>query len=108
MTTRGLPGKIEKTQGDGDILMIQKKDFSQVKRDIETCVGERIRLKANKGRRRIIEQEGVIEKSYPCVFVIRFDNEFEYARRISYSYTDVLTKSVEIVLLRTNRRINIC
>ncbi len=90
------------------ILLIQKKDFSQIKRDIETCVGERIKLKANKGRSKTIEREGIIENSYPCVFVIRFDNDCESIRRISYSYTDVLTKSVEIILLKDDKSINVC
>jgi len=88
--------------------LIQKKDFSQIKRDIETCVGERIKLKANKGRSKTFESEGIIEKSYPSVFVIRLDYDCRSARRISYSYTDVLTKTVEIVLLKDNKAIDVC
>jgi uncharacterized protein Veg len=88
--------------------LIQKKDFSQIKRDIETCVGERIKLKANKGRSKTFEREGIIEQSYPSVFVVRLDFDCLSARRISYSYTDVLTKSVEIVLLKDNRAIEVC
>lgn len=88
-------------------LLIQKKDFSQIKRDIETCVGERIKLKANKGRSKTIEREGIIEKSYPCIFVIRY-NDCQTIRRISYSYTDVLTNAVEIFLLKDNKSIKVC
>ena len=87
--------------------MIQKKDFSQIKRDIETCVGERIKLKANKGRSKTFEREGIIEQSYPsCLWWARF--RLPVRSRISYSYTDVLTKSVEIVLLKDNRAIEVC
>ena len=86
--------------------MIQRKDYSQIKRDIETCVGERVKLKANKGRSKTIEREGIIEKSYPCVFVIRFEGDCS-TRRISYSYTDVLTKSIEIFLLKDNKSIQV-
>lgn len=88
--------------------MISKENLAQIKQDIETCVGEKIRLKANKGRKKTIEREGIIEKSYPCIFVIRFLNDYENTRRVTYSYTDVLTKAVELVICKDNRKIEVC
>ncbi|MFA6309152.1 MAG: Veg family protein [Clostridia bacterium] len=87
--------------------MIEKGDLCQVKRDIETCIGERVQLKANKGRKKAFIREGVLENSYPSIFVVKFENDFETTRRVSYSYTDILTKAVEIVVCKNNRRIQV-
>ncbi len=83
---------------DEVIPMIEKDDLIQVKCFIEACVGQKIQLKANKGRKKSIVREGIIENTYPSIFVIKFQNGYEATRTISYSYTDVLTKAVEIVL----------
>lgn len=69
--------------------------ISEIKRDLETFVGSKIRLKANRGRNRIIESEGVLESIYPNIFVVKVD-ERKVERRISYSYADVLTETVEL------------
>jgi len=69
--------------------------ISDIKRDLESLVGSRIRLKANRGRNRIIEKEGVLESTYPNIFVIKID-ERKVERRVSYSYADVLTETVEL------------
>ncbi len=87
--------------------MIEKGDLFQVKKDIETCIGERVQLKANKGRKKAFVREGVLENSYPSIFVVKFENDFDTTRRVSYSYTDILTKAVEIVVCKNNRRIQV-
>lgn len=84
---------------------MENNSLFQIKRDIETCVGQKIQLKANKGRRKSFIKEGVLENTYPSIFVVKFENEYEATRRVSYSYTDVLTKAVEIVVCKDNRKI---
>jgi len=69
--------------------------ISEIKKDLDSFVGSRIRLKANRGRNRIIESEGVLESTYPNIFVIKI-NERKVERRISYSYADILTETVEL------------
>lgn len=69
--------------------------ISDIKRDLESFVGSKIRLKANRGRNRIIEREGILESIYPNIFVIKL-NERKIERRVSYSYADVLTETVEL------------
>jgi uncharacterized protein Veg len=78
--------------------MIESKDLFIMRQFIERCVGERVRLFANKGRRKAVVKEGVIENSYPSIFTIRVENEFDSSRRLSFSYTDLLTKVVELVV----------
>ncbi|MCX7922759.1 MAG: Veg family protein [Clostridia bacterium] len=87
--------------------MIEKGDLFQIKRDIETCIGEKIQLKSNKGRKKAFIREGVLENTYPSIFVVKFENEYDTTRRVSYSYTDILTKAVEIVVCKDNKKIQV-
>ena len=82
--------------------MIEKGDIFQIKKDIETCIGEKIQLKANKGRKKTIIREGIIENVYPSIFTVSFENEFNSPRMVSYSYTDILTHTVEIKIMPGN------
>lgn len=69
--------------------------ISEIKKDLEFFVGSKIRLKANRGRNRIIEREGILESIYPNIFVVRL-NERKIERKVSYTYADVLTETVEL------------
>lgn len=75
--------------------MSSPRALSDIKRDLESFVGSKIRLKANRGRNRIVEREGVLESIYPNIFVIKL-NERKIERRVSYTYADVLTETVEL------------
>lgn len=81
--------------------MIAKEDIVQVKRRMDGYVGSRVKVKANKGRRKVIVREGVLERTYPSIFVVKVQNELQDSyRRVSYSYTDLLTHTVELSLCR--------
>ncbi len=69
--------------------------ISEIKKDLEFFVGSKIRLKANRGRNRIIEREGVLESIYPNIFIVSL-NERKVERKVSYTYADVLTETVEL------------
>lgn len=71
--------------------------LSDIKRGLDGFVGQRVLVRANKGRRKIVEREGTLEKTYTNHFVIRLDEE-QHARRVSYSYADVLTDVVQLSL----------
>ncbi len=66
----------------------------QIKQDLESHVGQRIKIKANKGRRKVVERKGILERVYPSIFTIRLEED----RRVSYSYSDILTQSVELII----------
>lgn len=87
--------------------MLEKSSLFQIKKDIETCVGQKIQLKANKGRKKAFIKEGILENTYPSIFVVKFENDYEATRRVSYSYTDILTKAVEIVICKDNKKIQV-
>lgn len=87
--------------------MIEKGDLFQIKKDIQNFVGEKVQLKTNKGRKKAFIKEGILENTYPSIFVVKFENDYETTRRVSYSYTDILTKAVEIVVCKDNRKIQV-
>lgn len=69
--------------------------LTTIKKDIEGHVGEKVTLKANGGRKKIVINNGVLEKTYDSIFIIRLDSSSQ--RTVSYSYSDVLTKTVQLV-----------
>ncbi len=69
--------------------------LDRIREDLDLFVGKPIRIKANRGRKRVFEVEGILEQTYPKVFVVSF-KERQVERRISYSYADLLTKAVEL------------
>ncbi len=77
--------------------MKQKMTIDSIRKKLDSHLGERIKVKANQGRRRISIKEGILENTYPSIFVMRLDDESR--RAVSWSYTDVLTDSVEIQFL---------
>lgn len=72
------------------------KTINDIKGALEERIGKRLTLKANGGRRKTIQRIGVLEETYPSVFIVRLDKESNAYDRVSYSYTDVLTESVEL------------
>lgn len=71
----------------------------QIRRSLEAHVGQKIRLRAHRGRRKTLEKIGVLENTYPSIFVVRID-EPNYNQRLSFSYADVLTETVELTLMQ--------
>lgn len=69
--------------------------IASIKNDIERHVGQKVTLKANGGRKKILVNDGIIESVYPSIFVIRLKNDTQ--RTVTYSYSDVLTKTVQLV-----------
>ena len=73
--------------------MICSADIMNLKSDILGKIGQKIIVKGSLGRNRFFEKEATIEKAYPNIFTIKY---VEGARNATYSYTDVLTRTVEV------------
>lgn len=73
-----------------------KEVLSAIKNDIDGHIGERVLLRANSGRKKVIEREGILEKTYPNIFVVRIEGTDRTSRVISYSYSDILTNTVKV------------
>ncbi|PKR77493.1 ABC transporter permease [Halalkalibacillus sediminis] len=72
------------------------KTLAEIKQVLDDQIGERLTLKANGGRRKTIERCGILAETYPSVFIVELDQEEHSFERVSYSYADVLTETVEI------------
>lgn len=78
-------------------VAVSRSALEEIRHTIESSVGKKVKLRANRGRRRVIEAEGVIENTYPKLFVIRLD-QASAVKRMSYTYVDVLTETVELTI----------
>ena len=73
--------------------MIYPTDIANLKTDIGEKIGQKIIIKGSLGRNRPFEKEATIQKAYPSIFVVKYD---ENQRNVTYSYTDILTRTVEL------------
>lgn len=73
--------------------MICKKDITDLKTDIGEKIGQKIIVKGSLGRSKSFEKEATIEKAYSNIFVIKYN---ENNQNVTYSYTDILTKTVDV------------
>ncbi|MDF2545575.1 MAG: Veg protein [Anaerosolibacter sp.] len=87
--------------------MATKNTIAEIKRNVEHLVGEKVRLKANKGRKKVSVKEGILETTYPNIFVVCIDGGYNTVRRVSYSYSDILTETVEITLCKDEKKVQV-
>ncbi|KWX03926.1 Veg protein [Hydrogenibacillus schlegelii] len=76
-----------------------KNALAEIKTLLDGYVGQRIRLKANGGRKKTVEHVGILEETYPLVFIVKLDETARPVRRVSYSYADIFTEAVELTVL---------
>ncbi|MCQ6268496.1 Veg family protein [Fictibacillus sp. WQ 8-8] len=79
------------------------KTIVDIRRILESNVGKKLSLRANGGRRKTIERLGTLEETYPAVFIIKLDQDTNAFERVSYSYADVLTETVELTFLEESQ-----
>ncbi|ENH96121.1 hypothetical protein J416_12597 [Gracilibacillus halophilus YIM-C55.5] len=72
------------------------KTLVEIKQGLEGNVGRKLRIKANGGRKKTIERYGTLAEIYPSVFIVELDQDENAFERVSYSYADVLTETVEL------------
>lgn len=70
-----------------------------IRDELKKNVGKKVDVKAKKGRRKIGISGAVIEDVYPSLFTIVVMKEDRIVQRHSYTYSDVLTKNVELKVL---------
>lgn len=81
-----------------EVVSIMGKTLVEIKRTLDANIGKRITIKANGGRRKTIERSGLLEETYPSVFIIKLDEDQNAFERVSYSYADVLTETVQLTV----------
>ena len=70
-------------------------------RDLE---GQRIKVRANMGRSRIVERAGTLVHVHPSLFVVEVEERRGRTARQSYQYVDILTGTVELFDIDSGER----
>lgn len=89
-----------------EVELVAKK-LNEIKDDLDNNLGRRLVLKANSGRRKTIERLGVLAETYPAVFVVQLDQTDNSFERLSFSYADVLTETVQLHFFEENPIIDV-
>lgn len=67
-----------------------------IREKLEELQGQRLRVRANMGRSRIVERTGVLVGAHPSLFIVEVEERRGRTARQSYQYVDVLTGTVEL------------
>ncbi len=87
--------------------MLARNALHDIKSSLDELIGEKVLLRANGGRRKTIERSGVLEETYPSVFVVRLDPSDGSFERVSYSYADLLTETVELMVCKNGDNVKV-
>ena len=77
-------------------LAKQAKIVDGIHDTLNDFVGQRLKVRANMGRSKIVESEGVLTQVHPQLFIMEVDRKRGRTARQSYQYVDVLTGMVEL------------
>lgn len=72
------------------------KEISEIKDYMDNRLGENVTVTVQMGRKKKKERRGVLKETYRSVFVIDLDQDENDFDCVSYSYRDILTKSIEV------------
>lgn len=70
--------------------------LANIKNKLDDRIGEKLMVIAPAGRKKTTERHGILRETYPAVFVVDLDQDENSFERVSYSYTDILTKNIEV------------
>ncbi|AYM03942.1 hypothetical protein FD13_GL001393 [Levilactobacillus senmaizukei DSM 21775 = NBRC 103853] len=70
--------------------------LANIKNKLDDRIGEKLMVIAQAGRKKTTERHGILRETYPAVFVVDLDQNENSFERVSYSYTDILTKNIEV------------
>ena len=70
--------------------------LATIKSRLDSRIGEELLVIAQAGRKKVTKRHGRLHMTYPAVFVVDLDQDENSFERVSYSYTDILTKNIKI------------
>ena len=79
----------------------QARIVDDIRAELVSRIGTRLKIRANMGRSKIIEAEGTLEQAHPALFILEVDRKRGRTARQSYQYVDVLTGMVELFDAKT-------
>ena len=71
--------------------------LASIKRKLDGKIGENLTVVAQAGRKKVTRRRGTLKETYPAIFVADLDQNENAFERVSYSYADLLTKSIKII-----------
>lgn len=71
------------------------KDLVKIKSMLDSRLGEEIIVTVQMGRKKKRERRGTLAETYRSIFIVDLNDE-DNVDRVSFSYRDILTNSVEI------------
>lgn len=77
-------------------LAKQAQIITNIHDTLSDFVGQKLRVKANMGRSKIVESEGVLMQVHPQLFIMEVKCKRGASARQSYQYVDILTGMVEL------------
>lgn len=72
----------------------QAEIVDEIHATLTALTGSKIRVKANMGRSKVVEREGILTQTHPQLFIVEVEEKRGRTARQSYQYVDVLTGSV--------------
>ena len=76
-------------------------DIIRIRQSVNRHIGRRVKISANKGRHKFVVTEGIIKEVYPNLFTVEIianNTEPLPMKTVSFSYQDVITKDVRMIL----------
>ena len=77
-------------------------DLGRIKAELSMLVGTRMKVHVNMSRGTMMDRLGVLEETHRNLFVIKVEEKRDRSRRVSYSYTDILKKNIELSDMNTD------
>ncbi len=77
----------------------------EIHEKLSALQGQKVKVKANMGRSRIIERTGTLIQVHPSLFILEVGERRGRTARQSYQYVDVLTGTVELFDIESGERL---
>lgn len=70
--------------------------LSVIKHRMDDHIGQHVLVTSQIGRRKTTKRHGILRETFHAVFIVELDPGKSSFERVSYSYTDILTKNIEV------------
>ncbi|TDG86405.1 Veg family protein [Lentilactobacillus hilgardii] len=70
--------------------------LSVIKRRMDDHIGQHVLVTSKIGRRKTTKRHGILRETFHAVFIVELDPGKSSFERVSYSYTDILTKNIAV------------
>jgi len=76
-------------------------DILRVRSSVDQNIGNKVKIRANRGRHKIDVTEGIIRETYPSIFLVEVENKLDdTTQKISFSYRCTHKRRPDAVDLR--------